>query len=81
MGEIFVSGMDCEFDHQSSLLEKIGVNVKACPDDQYCCIEDNLVYCCSRSEFVSNRQVLNARARTHAQIHTYTHTQSFHLNL
>jgi hypothetical protein len=65
----FVSGMDCEFGHPSSWLEKIGVNVKSCSDNQYCCHEDDRVYCCSSSEFVSNRQV-----RT-------LHTQSFHLNL
>jgi len=46
--------MDCEFGHQSSWLEKIGVNVKSCPDSQYCCDEDDRVYCCSSSEFVSN---------------------------
>lgn len=68
MGEIFVSDMDCEFGHQSSWMEKIGVNVKSCPDNQYCCDEDDRVYCCSSSEFVSNRQV--------PTLHTHTHTVS-----
>jgi len=74
MGEIFVSGMDCDFDHHSSLLEKIGVNVKSCPENQYCCVEGNFVYCCSSAEYVSNRQVLYACAC--AQIHTRTHRVS-----
>lgn len=55
MGEIFVSGMNCEFGHESSWLDKIGVNVKSCPDNQYCCVEDDHVYCCNSTEFVSNR--------------------------
>ena len=78
MGEIFVSGMDCEFAHHS-LLEKNGMNVKLCPDDQYCCIEDNSVYCCSSAEFVSNRQVLYVCACARTKI--CMHTQSFHFNL
>jgi len=64
VGEIFVSDMDCEFGHQSSWLEKIGVNVKSCPDSQYCCDEDDHVYCCSSSEFVSNRQVPTLHTHT-----------------
>jgi hypothetical protein len=54
VGEIFVSGMNCEFGHESSWLDKIGLNVKSCPDNQYCCVEGDSAYCCNNAEFVSN---------------------------
>jgi hypothetical protein len=55
VSRIFVPGMDCEFGHESSWLDKIGVSVKSCPDDKDCCVEDNRVYCCNKAEFVSSR--------------------------
>jgi hypothetical protein len=57
VGEMFVSGMDCE----SSWL---GVKVQTCADDQHCCHEDGRYYCCSSAEFVFNRQV---RGLTHTE--------------
>jgi len=71
--------MDCDSIHHPSWLEKFGVDVKSCPDDQYCCVEGDRVYCCSSSELVSKRQVRTLRART--RVYTHTHTQGFNLNL
>jgi hypothetical protein len=69
VGEIFVSGMDCEVGLDSSFFGKAFENIIYCPDDQHCCNDDGHFYCCSSAEFVSKRQVCGL------------HVQSFHLNL
>lgn len=50
--------MKCEFE-EVSLLDKI--NIKACPtlfddpDNEYCCVGKNGVYCCNSAQFISTR--------------------------
>lgn len=55
------SCMECQLGHESTLIEKLDfVNPKSCPtfldsnDKQYCCVDNNRVFCCDAAQFFGN---------------------------
>ncbi|KAJ9576409.1 hypothetical protein L9F63_006721 [Diploptera punctata] len=55
------SCMECQLGHESTFFEKLDfINPKQCPtpldnrDDEFCCVDDNRVFCCDAAQFFGN---------------------------